>query len=396
MKTKTLLDFYKLFYNNNFYRDFRALSVNDNIINQRFKGHKVKGFKPINLIKWLANNNKKNVRDLYSDIYSTQTREELINKLSSQNKITVNKHYDRLYFDFDYSNSIAKELKKEINKAININDISLVKELRGQYIDLLLNENLAIDSYNEVIRFHEYLAKSNINSYISFSGSKGFHLYIFYPLTTDFKDRLISDTALAMAKSYKTNLNFKTMDLSVNKDAYSRIHRVPYTKHTITGLFCYPINMEDTYTKTIEKAIKPSIKNFILTDYQNKQIFTDELLKLSKLLEKKKLEMIETKKRLNTIRLARNKKKSFKNDIDLDNIDCRILANKVLGSSQYTNGNLNLYNCCFHTDKNPSLSVYKERFICGSCGQFNYYDFIAQYFSLSDSKEVIEKLKEIY
>lgn len=396
MKTKTLLNFYKSFYIGNFYRDFRAIGQ-QNINTLSFKGNHFKNFNNNKLLKWLSSANKFINRSLYSEIYPAVNFEEYNNKIKSRNNLTINKIYDRLYFDFDFSNEISKELKIKILEAININDLSLIDELRDQYIELLLNDKLAINPYNEVIKFHDYLANNNIKSYILFSGSKGFHLYIFYPATTKFKDKLINDTSLTMAKSYKNKLKLKTMDTSVNNDAYARVHRVPYTKHLITGLYCYPINIENSYTSIITKAMKPSIKDFIIKNYQNKTEFTTELVNLSKLLEKKKLEKLEAKKRLNKLRLVRNKKKGFKNDIDLSNIDCRTLANKILGSPEYTNGNLNRYSCCFHNDKNPSLSVYQDRFICGGCGVIlNYYDFIAKYFGLMDSKDVIEKLKEIY
>jgi len=396
MKPKNLSCFYNNFYKSNFYRDFRA--VND-ILKPKVKvfgANKLNGFKQIKLFKWIANINKKCNRSLYSEVYPSGNIEEYQNKLNSRNKLIVNKIYDRLYFDFDFNNNpVAKELKKSIIMAIANNDTNLLKELREKYQYLLLNEKLAIDSYNDTLKFHNYLSNHEINSYICFSGSKGFHLFIFYPETTEFKDKIISNVSLAYAKTYKENLNLKTMDIAVNTDAYARVHRIPYTKHLITGLYCYPIDIEDDYTSIIEKAIKPDVTNFKIQDYQNHETFTKELLKLSKLLEKKKLEELETKKRLNQIRLSKNK--NFKTDIDLTNIDCRTLANKVLGSPEYTNGNLNRYNCCFHSDKNPSLSVYQDRFICGACGIIlNYYDFIAKYFNLSDSKEIIKKLMEIY
>jgi hypothetical protein len=214
-----------------------------------------------------------------------------------------------------------------------------------------------------------------------------------FPIT-DFKDRLISNVSYSLAKAYKKELRLNTLDLVVNKDAYSRLHRIPYTKHPISGLYCYPIDPEDTYSEIIEKAINPAIKPFNLKNYQTKTDFTDYLLSIANNLEIKKFKELEQKKKINQLRRQQRKKKGYTNkNIDLDNIDCRTLAQSELGSPEYTNGKFTRYHCCFHNDTNPSLSVYKERFVCGT---FNYYVFIKERYSLTDSKEIIKKLIEIY
>jgi hypothetical protein len=396
MKTKQLQKYYNSFYDTEYLRDFRAISTNDNIINKRFLQNRFKSFQTSNLIKWIINLDKKCNRSLYSEIYPTKTLEEYNTKISSKGQITVNKTYDRLFFDFDFDKSPeVKELSKDINIAINNNDTNLLKELREQFKAMLLEDKIAIEPFNDIIKLYCFLKEHGINPYTIFSGSKGFHLYIFYP-KTDFKDRLISDVSYSLAKAYKKTLKLNTIDLSVNKDAYSRIHRIPYTKHLISDLYCYPINPDHNYSQVIENAINPEIKPFNLNGYQTETDFTDYLLKIAKKLKTIKAKELEQKQILNQVKRQQRKKKGYTNDIDLDNIDCRTLAQSELGSPEYTNGNLNRYNCCFHNDNKPSLSVYKERFICGVCGTFNYYDFIKERYGLSDKNEIIKKLVEVY
>lgn len=389
MKTKLLLDFYNNFYCDNYFRDFRAINQELQHGAITYKLTNSKNFKPNRLLRWF--NQHENTRTIASEIYPCYT----LNDYNNKSNETVNKIYDRFYFDFDIENSLAKELKKEINTAIKNKNNSLIGELREQYVELLLNEEIAKDSYNDVIKLHNYLLDNGFKSYVVFSGAKGFHLYLFYPRLEEIKKEIIKDLSLKIANEYKNNFNLKTLDLSVNRDSYSRIHRVPYTKHLISGLYCYPIDINESYSTVIQTAIKPPIKQFQVEDYQNKETFTKPLLGLLNIIIKQK----EENKKLQRKRKNRfNGNISYKNVkgfIDWDNVDCRILAKAILGRPEKTFGNKYLlYKCPKHDDTHPSLSVYEKVFVCGICGNLNAYNFIKRYYGLSDSKDIMNTLKK--
>jgi len=393
MKTKALLDFYNNFYIGNYFRDFRAINQELKYCAISYAPNKFESFKPAKLLKWFRVN--EDDRTIASEIYPCYSLKDYNNK----SKETVNKVYDRFYFDFDSDNPLAKELKKDINTAIkNKEKKGLINELREQYIELLLNEEIAKDSYNDVMKLHNYLADNGLKSYVIFSGAKGFHLYIFYPKLEEIKKENIKYLSLKVANEYKNNFKLKTLDLSVNRDSYSRIHRVPYTKHLITGLYCYPINLNDSYSNIIQTAIKPPIKQFQIEEYQNNGTFTKPLLELLNIITKEK----EDNKKLKRIRKNRFKKSSnvnvarVKGFINLNTIDCRILAKTILGSPKKTFSNYVLYKCPNHDDTHPSLSVYEKSFVCGRCGNLNAYNFVKMYYGLSDSKDIINKFKELY
>ena len=75
-----------------------------------------------------------------------------------------------------------------------------------------------------------------------FSGFKGCHVYCFYEPT-----KLINPnkTIEYFASRTKNVYNLQTMDLSVNKSALSRVARIPYSKHQLTGLSVIPFKITD-------------------------------------------------------------------------------------------------------------------------------------------------------
>ena len=60
------------------------------------------------------------------------------------------------------------------------------------------------------------------------------------------------------------------MDLSVNKDAISRLSRVPYSKHQYTGLTVVPFSIDDNYEEIIEKSVNPQVESFDKSEYMSK------------------------------------------------------------------------------------------------------------------------------
>ena len=57
------------------------------------------------------------------------------------------------------------------------------------------------------------------------------------------------------------------MDLSVNKDALSRLARVPYSKHQLTDLSVVPFLCSDDYENIMAKSLDPNVEKFEIERY---------------------------------------------------------------------------------------------------------------------------------
>ena len=62
------------------------------------------------------------------------------------------------------------------------------------------------------------------------------------------------------------------MDLSVNKDAISRVARIPYSKHQLTDLTVIPFNTTDSYNEIISKSLEPVITPFNIENHSTNLI----------------------------------------------------------------------------------------------------------------------------
>jgi hypothetical protein len=232
-----------------------------------------------------------------------------------------------------------------------------------------------------------------------FSGSKGFHLYLFFNPTL-FNYESFNSVAYGIFKGFKDKLKLETLDGAVFFFFCQRISRLPYFKHPITELYCYPIDINDTYTTIIEQSFKPRINELKISEYvdnqANQYLLNDikELIKSEnhKQLELKKLEVErkELHKKAQLKKYNQFKKTNYKFK-ELEK-DCIRIANEFLGSPSATYGSYVTYICPFHNDNKPSLSVYKERFYCAVCDyKLNYLDFIMKYHGVDD-KEAIKIL----
>lgn len=126
--------------------------------------------------------------DVYASVHNTIER--------------ANNRYDRIFFDMDNNN---------LQKAMD---------------DTKLLCNVL---YEKGIPFRSY-----------FSGAKGFHVYIDFPLTRipDYGDRM--ETFIGIVKA--TFPEIDSFDMRVCKDS-RRIARVPYTVNSKTGKLCLPIDI---------------------------------------------------------------------------------------------------------------------------------------------------------
>ena len=152
-----------------------------------------------------------------------------------------NRYCDRLFFDFDIDdNPAVKELKDEFKKCnLTLDGKAYRKryvELQKRFKRLIFNEDLLQDVFDNAIRLCHYLERYCLQPFLVFSGSKGFHVNVFFDET-----RLtnLSDIQKTLARTYidELNLNEKYFDFNVfdRTRAHNRLQRIQYGRHSKTG-----------------------------------------------------------------------------------------------------------------------------------------------------------------
>lgn len=395
------------FFDNNFLRDFRPRSFyfKDDKVNTYSKNIRISSDSHEQHQYFFRKINEYNdsFSDMFAELYPCQNIQDFQDKCNK--KRNPNKVVDRLYFDFDFNTDEhprAKELKKELLLAVAKGDRnSLFDNQLDEYINgLLLGEKIALEPYEDMMKLYEYLEVFDIKSYPVFSGSKGFHLYIFFPATTELTKDSTKYLSTRIAETYAKSCDLKTIDFSVNRDAYSRLSRLPYCRHPITLLCTYPIDINDSYEKIIHKSLFPEIKKFKITEYKESEgnkALKEHLLVLNNEYMKNQKAAEKNKDKLKEIRATKKSKKyngKIFNKQDSIFSDCRILAKEFLGEPDSYYDNYVTYICPFHDDHNPSLSVYEKNFVCGCFGTMNYFEFIKKIKGFSTDEEVKKFMRE--
>ena len=308
---------------------------------------------------------------------------------------------DKLFFDFDIEDPRCKDLKHKIKDVkanphiIGKERINLVKEYQKELQELILEENLLYDSFNEVMKLKEYLLKKGIKSFIVFSGSKGFHLNIFFE-----EANLLDITNLnkSLASIFKRDLDLKLLDFNIYNNVLAGMQRVPYSVHERTGLRTTPINVNILYDDFIKEVKKNKLKvtGFNMKDYYVPDNFRTFLIKLdSENIERNK----ETKlkqEQLKEIQKKNQNNTKYKGESSLIFKDMRELCKLLIGEPAYVRENYNKYNCPFHDDQVPSAIAGKTYFTCYGCNlKLNYFEFIRKFFKLESDDEVKKKMKEL-
>ena len=137
--------------------------------------------------------------------------------------------------------------------------------------------------------------KLHLKPYLIFSGSKGFHINIFF-------DRLqinnINKITYDLTTIFKDKLHLESLDLAVT-DGKTRIQRVPYSVHERTKLTTTPIPVGTTYSELLEiidtkpHKVKPLELN--LENYYSNTDFTDTLIRLDNKIALLKIQEEKTK-----------------------------------------------------------------------------------------------------
>lgn len=302
------------------------------------------------------------------------------------------RYSDRLFFDFDVDNKKASAIKKEIldtqSNMVGKKRREKIKTLQKEYRTLIFDEDLLEKPFKEATELCNHLQNKGINPYLIVSGSKGFHVNVFF---NEMQLNQIGKISEHLATLFKKNLGLDTLDLAVNRDAYRRLQRVPYSINSKTGLYCQPLSKDLTYDEVIKLIAKKDntpIK-FDIQEYYAPDTFNDLLKSLNTDFNK---EIKRESKRRN---LTMNK--SMHDDGLFKDVDLRDLALLTLGEPVAIYENRNTYCCPFHDDTHASAVSFENRFYCSTCGvNFNKYDFVMQVTGAKTKNEMLMKIKEMF
>lgn len=386
VKMYTLRDYHRDYYNGNYYRDVRYLHEISQPLFLNCKHYKDNVDPSKTFFNFLNLKYRSGVHGLLAaEISYYKTLPEY--KKNDNSK----RYYDRLFFDFDVTDKRASAIKKEIievqSNLVGKTRREKIKTLQSEYRSLIFDEDLLEKPFREAIELCNYLRNKEINAYLIASGSKGFHVNVFF---RELQLNQIGKISQHLASVFQKTLGLDTLDIAVNRDAHRRLQRVPYSINSKTKLYCQPIPNDLSYEDTLDKIIKNENKpiEFNIDDYYAPNSFNDLLMSLNDDLNKEI--KLENKKRI-AIR------KTNHSDDLFENVDLRDLAILTLGEPVVKYENRNTYCCPFHDDNHPSAVVFKNRFYCSACGiNLNKYDFIMQVTGSKTKNEMLMNLKGIF
>lgn len=402
----SLKQFYKNYYNENYFRDLRY--IKDSTVNS--KGEEAKYSTEVlkypfdseinpskRFLNFLMKHYKRGVGSLVGSI----THYKNIGDYRTKDSFLLLS--DRLFFDFDVTDKRAKNLKYKIkdvkmNPAITGKErINLIEQYQKDFQELIFEEDLLKEPFIEVMKLKNYLHEidKNFKPLIVFSGSKGFHVNLFYE---DVNLQDITNLNEKLATIFKKKLNLKLLDFNVYNNVLTGVQRIPYNTHERTNLITKPIDSTVSYDDflSIVSRNKRTVAEFKIDDYYSPKWFREDLIKLDQENNQRIQENYTKQKELQQLQKQHLTTSHYKGDKDLIFSDMRELCKLLIGEPAYTREHYNKYNCPFHEDKNPSSLVGKKYFKCYGCNlKLNYFDFIKKFYNLNSESEVKLKMKEI-
>lgn len=362
----TPINFYRSFFGSRFARHFRRPSD--------FKISRIQFTitKPRHVCQHVDKNS--GFLPCYVSIYDYYTVDHL--KDNEQANII----FDRAYFDFDISNTYIKNIKKNLTELRSHGldyMVSEQDELKLQLKECIINNKVAKPAIDEGKLFAK-IFKESFGKYpaLFFSGFKGCHVYCFYEPT-----KLINPnkTIEYFASRTKNVYNLQTMDLSVNKSALSRVARIPYSKHQLTGLSVIPFKITDSYEDIISRSLNPIVEPFSIENHYTQ--FNGHLQNIDHTLEDNR--QIKSAESATKIKCHPNSYNSY------DGVDHLSFFNDFLGEpvSKYLDKEYVMYCCPFtdHNDNKPSFRVFKTGYNCYGCSRKgNYWQFLKDYYNWDD------------
>lgn len=306
---------------------------------------------------------------------------------------------DRLFFDFDIEDARVDTIKLKIKEAhANLKGkkkIYKLEVLQEEYQQLIFDEDLLLPTFEEAKALCEYLEKFGLKPYLIFSGSKGFHVNLFFQDT-----RLIntSDITSKLSKSYASELGLKYLDDNVSdREAKTSLQRVQYAINSKSGLYTLPLPEVYDYDDALDIIRKNKRRPipFNFEEYLAPEGFNSMLKKLDSNIAFEKLKKEKEDNARKQAKIQYNKKKYKGKVKSYKDIDMRELC-RAYGIDGASDGEKIIVKCPFHDDHNPSGVVFKERFHCSTCNlTLNYYDFIGRLEGTNDKGKIMEKLHEM-
>ena len=399
---KDLRKYYRAYYNDNFMRNFRYIyDKEQSFVNPEGKTITYHG-KNINKIKYIETGKKQriapnslgshrrlNVGTLAGEITYYKNLEDF-----KEGKLET-RFCDRLFFDFDIDDSPEVEiLKEEFKHANNTLEGKELKQrlsiLQKDFQDLIFNSDLLLDVFNEAQSLCNYLVKYGLKPYLIASGSKGFHVNVFF---NEMNLRNLSQISQTLALSYKKSLNLKYLDFNVfDKDkAHKRLQRCQYGIHSKTNLLTRPLSPDINYDEMLDLLQSRKVKpfKFDINDFKAPEGFNTMLMKLDNEISFKNAQRRQELDKINKAKRLKLQKKYGKNYKSFNEIDLRDIANSY-GIDGKHQGDRIIVSCPFHNDTHPSAVVFRERFHCSTCNMtLNYYDFISKLEGTDDKEKII-------
>lgn len=397
-----LKEYYIGYYNGNLLRDFRYI-YDKNVPNHTFTSKKIKpnmnpSVKALNFLTSYKHMGRTGL--LGGEITYYKSLDEYM-------KGDISKRWsDRLFFDIDIEDERFDLIKSDIKEARNeLKGKELMKrldELRGQVRKLIFEDDLLLPTFEESKKLCLYLEDLGLRPYQIFSGSKGFHINLFFEETQLLN---LSQVSRLFAKTFSDKLDLKYLDWKVfdKKKAQRRLQRCQYAYHSRTDLLTLPIpNIYDydEFLSIIKKNKKTPI-DFDINDYISNNGFRDSLIHNDKefsIYNDRRKRELEKKNLERQRRLKKKMKGDYRSFSDIDMVQ---LYSAYGGEIIKEYSDKAIVRCLFHgSDNNPSAVIFKDSnyFYCSSCGKsLNYYSFIAlmEGLSLDDKGAIMEKLFEI-
>lgn len=406
---KELKEYYSSYYNDNFLRDFRYLLDKPKVyFDKRDDKEKVK--KGDYLHEWkyhhIDNSDKKALKFLTSPTHSG--RHGLLGgQIAYYHSLDeyhegnyLNKYCDRLFFDFDVEDARVEAIKddmKEANQNLEGKErLSRLDDLKSDFRNLIFDGDLLSPTFDEARKLCLYLENLGLRPYLIFSGSKGFHVNVFF---NEIRLNNFSQISKSLALSYSKKLDLKTLDPNVfDKDRiHNRLQRCQYAYHSKTDLITLPIPEVYDYDEALALIEKNPMRpiSFDYDEYLASEDFNQALSSMNDEFSRINARRQREIEYQNKQRLKMQKAKYGKDFKSFNEIDMRDLA-KAYGIDGESKGDRMIVSCPFHDDKNPSAVVFEKRFHCSTCNlTLNYYDFISMIEGISDKKQIMRKLHEL-
>ena len=398
---KCLKNYFADYYNHNFYRDFRYIPDDKKKYNQVFNAKKLseKANAESRALQFLTKADHLGHDGLMGGeiSYFKSFHEYQIGDISQR-------WNDRQFYDLDIEDLRVEMIKEEFKKAydqLTGKELSQrIGELQSDFRDLIFNSDLLLPTFEEAKKLCEYLEGLGLTPYLICSGSKGFHINIFYE---EAKLQNLSQVSRLFAKTFADKLDLKYLDYAVfdRKKAQRRLQRCQYIFHSKTDLLTTPIPDIYDYDEVLSILKKNSRRpiEFDFMEYaKSSGNFRESLMRNNEKFSRLNARKQREKRMANEQRKREMKKRYGNNYRDYKDISMTELYSAYGGEIIKEHHDKAIVRCLFHgADRNPSAVIFKDSnyFHCSSCGKtLNYYSFISEMEGTEDHSEIMSKVDE--